>query len=175
MNLPVTASTIKAQGTISQSTQILEKTYSKTSEPSDDYFKSLAQDQGLLKIAVANPNANYAPAAVQAAANDLALKASFSQIHANSPGVNPSITVKVYTRKNGNTLNDYDVHCNSLLYSYADMNQYPFPNQTSPATRSLPPGFFTLIILKQDREVATQTIELGDDGKTTLDVDVEVP
>jgi len=163
---------------ITKSLKQLTQVYSESPSIHADYLKSLIADRKTLESAQDAP-ATEAAASIAIVAADLNAKAKYSVIQSRSGGfadvLGSEISLSVISVRDGSSVNGYDVLCNPRRFADSSDSMYPFGDQTSPATRTLPPGVFTIKLLKAGHVVASKDVELGSDGKTSSTVTISVP
>lgn len=162
---------------IQHSATLLKARYATSGTMSNEYLASLEADKEVLYRAVSSPSSPSDAADVRFVANDLSTKLTYARAQSGefTDVLGDNIALHVITEHGGRPVNGYDVQCNPRRFARSSSSLFPFADETSPATRMLPPGIFTVDIVKNGRTVAHKDVELGLDGKATETLVVDVP
>jgi hypothetical protein len=145
-----------------------------------DYLLTLNHDCMLLSQALQEADPAKVLEILQSIARDLRLKARAAS--PSSPNaaeaLGSTFRVTVRTFRNGQEVSGYTVRCNPRLYKNSNSSLFAFNRQTSPATRTLPPGYFELKIEDNSGNIVkTRSLTLGEgDGVgPAVEIPIDLP
>ena len=146
-------------------------------ELSKEYLTTLDSNTELLLQTLNIPERMERLNILQAVKRDLKIKVRAARKGANAAETfNVAINVTVRTFKNNSEVSGYLVRCNPQLYANNKTPLFPFNNETSPSTRSLPPGYYVLWIEdKNNQKIVTRQISIGDDNLVDIEIKVSIP
>jgi hypothetical protein len=148
---------------IGQSADTLDDRFknARSAESADEFAQSVLDDALALDQMPGDPRQRSA--VLKDLRDDLALKARFAS---GSLGVSTAfpavVKVTIEIQKDGKIVDGLWVRCNPRRYGVTDTPMFPFPSASSPTTRRMPPGIFTVWVESPDHKLlASQTIEIG--------------
>ncbi|MBS0523073.1 MAG: hypothetical protein JSS04_05485 [Proteobacteria bacterium] len=138
------------------------------------YIRVIDFYAALLKTALTAPPAEKR-AIVDSVAADLSLKLDFATAAPQLAGQPPmQVDVRVFTRRFNQQIDGYQISWNPQLYSGQEP-MFTFLNLTSPATGTLPPGRYTMLVVKDHVVVSRETEQIGLGGERSIDVVAPLP
>jgi len=148
-------------------------TYSKGSERfKDEYRESLGVDADLLKSVEKENNYQKTFKVLQSVAADLKTKADNCRNSAD--GLGRTIQVTVRTKSEGAEKTGYEVWFAPLAMLDIEKRHDRFYKQSSPTLRTLCPGVYAMWVKKKEARSAPVAMTIGGDGKTAIEIDLEV-
>jgi hypothetical protein len=132
---------------------------------SKEYKEALQLDQVAIQNALANPNDAGAQRNLQAAQLDLSIKQDQTQKAFTLGGGGDRVTIIVKTLHEGQEVGGYLVRANPLTAANQIPARYIFTNPTSPTDRVVPPGAFSMWLVKDGKQLARRTVSVGGDGR----------
>ncbi|MEO8425964.1 MAG: hypothetical protein ABI651_02515 [Verrucomicrobiota bacterium] len=149
-------------------------TYSKGSESfKDEYRQSLGFNADLLKSVEKENDHQNTLKVLKSVAADLKTKADNCRNSAD--GLGRTIEVTVRTKADGAEKTGYEVWFAPLMMLEVEKRHDRFYKQSSPTVRTLCPGVYGMWVKKKDARSVPVTLTIGGDGKTALEIDLEVP
>ena len=143
---------------------------------SDAYLQTLKFDLEQLNALAATPTSQEnAPQVISDVKTDLDAKLKHARAASNigeSLGIDTAVIVKATLH--GVDANGYDVQCNPLRWANSATPMFTFDTQTTPATKTLPPGYYRLRLLKDGTVAKTMDVSIGLDGRSTQTIIVSL-
>lgn len=131
---------------------------------SKEYKATLQLDEVAIQNALANPNNAGAQRDLQAAQLDLSIKQDQTQ-KAFTIGGGDRVRIIVKTLREGQEVGGYLVRANPLTAANQIPARYIFTNPTSPTDRVVPPGAFSMWLVKDGKQLERRTVSVGGDGR----------
>ena len=132
---------------------------------SKEYKETLQLDEVAIQNALANPNNAGAQRDLQAAQLDLSIKQDQTQKAFTAGGGGDRVKIIVKTLHEGQEVGGYLVRANPLTAANQIPARYIFTNPTSPTDRVVPPGAFSMWLVKDGKQLARRTVSVGGDGR----------
>jgi hypothetical protein len=131
---------------------------------SKEYREMLQLDEVAIQNALASPNNAESQRDLQAAQLDLSIKQEQTQ-KAFAGGGGDRVRIVVKTLHEGQEISGYLVRANPLTASTQIPARYVFTNPTSPTDRVVPPGAFSMWLVKDGKQLARRKVSVGGDGR----------
>jgi hypothetical protein len=132
---------------------------------SKEYKATLQLDEVAIQNALANPNNAGAQRDLQAAQLDLSIKQDQTQKALTVGGGADRVKIIVKTLHESQEVGGYLVRANPLTAANQIPARYIFTNPTSPTDRVVPPGAFSMWLVKDGKQLARRTVSVGGDGR----------
>jgi hypothetical protein len=145
---------------------------------STDYRATLKHDANLLERVAKGEKKEDASADLAAVLRDLTAKMNLAKGPPGAAGVGNDylavVNVTVITQLNGAIVGNYDVGFNPLRYEDETKSLFPFDAPSSPTSRDIPAGSFSVRISKDGKLVKAEDHDIGLSGQKKQTIRVEI-